>query len=105
MALAYEKNLDLAVDTTLLREYATRYGRIAGDLREMASKLDSCLNELKSNGWTTPAGTAFHKMTNTDWNQNIEKYADLLETLQNILQQAAGEYEVMISAHIEKTRL
>ncbi|MCI3924736.1 WXG100 family type VII secretion target [Paenibacillus sp. TRM 82003] len=105
MALAYESNTDLAFDTVALREYGKRYGNVAADLRSMSEKLEKCLAELKENGWTTPAGSAFHKMANTNWRDNIDKYAALLDTLQGILEAAATEYDELVENHIEKTQL
>ncbi len=105
MALAYEGNTNLAFDTTALRQYATKYSDIANELRKMASKLDSCLQELEKSGWTTPAGTAFHKMAQTNWADNIEKYADLLDTLKSVLEKAATQYDGLVTNHIEKTQL
>ena len=105
MSLAYEGNTDLAFDTTVLREYGNRYGQIAEDLRNMSSRLDDCLTQLKESGWTTPAGSAFQKMVETNWEENIKKYADLLDTLESILQQAAKEYDNLVVNHIEKTKI
>lgn len=105
MALAHEGNTDLAFDTTTLRDYGNRYGQIAEDLRNMSSRLDDCLTQLKESGWTTPAGTAFHKMAATNWEENIEKYADLLDTLNEILQQAAKDYDNLVTNHIENTKI
>lgn len=105
MALAYEGNTDLAFDTTVLREYGNRYAQIAKDLRSMAQRLDDCLQALEDSGWTTPAGTAFHKMAQTNWEENIEKYADLLDTLKDILDQASKKYDNLVTNHIEKTKI
>ena len=105
MALANEGNTNLAFDTTTLRQYGNRYGQIATQLRQMSSKLDNCLSDLKQSGWTTPAGTAFHKMAETNWEENIEKYANLLDTLKNILDQASKKYDDLVTNHIEKTKL
>lgn len=105
MALAYEGNTDLAFDTTVLREYGNRYAQIAKDLRSMAQRLDDCLQALEDSGWTTPAGTAFHKMAQTNWEENIEKYAGLLDTLNVILDQASKKYDNLVTNHIEKTKL
>jgi len=60
---------------------------------------------LSESGWTTPAGTAFHKMTQTNWKNNIEKYADLLDTLDDILVQASKKYDDLVVNYIEKTKL
>ena len=105
MALAYERNADLAFDTTVFRQYGSRYERIANDLRSMASKLNSCLTELKETGWTTDAGSAFQKLSETNWEQNIEKYADLLDTLSRILDEAAYKYDNLVTNNIERTKL
>lgn len=105
MAIAYEGNTDLAFDTGVLKKAAREYKKVAEDLRDMASKLDSLLLELKEEGWTTPAGTAFYKMTDTNWKQNIGKYAALLDSLDNILNKAASEYENLITEHVRETRV
>ena len=83
MAIAYEGNTDLAFDTGVLRKAAREYKEIATELRGLSSDLDRLLQTLKDSGWTTPAGTAFYEMTNTNWEKNIEKYANLLDTLNN----------------------
>ena len=104
MALS-DNRCDLAFDTAALRDCGKRYAEIGEELKEMADELDSCLLNLSQSGWTTPAGTAFHKLTQTNWKQNIEKYANLLDTLDKILQNAGKEYEDLVSNHIEKTKL
>lgn len=105
MALAYEANTDLAYDTDVLRKCGSEYEKIANDLREMAKKLNDLLNDLKNNGWTTPAGSAFQEMVETDWEENIEKYASLLDTLKQILDESSNKYDVLTKDHIEKTVL
>ena len=105
MALENERNTDLAFDTTTLKNCADMYGRIAKDLRTMSKRLDNCLSELKESGWTTPAGTAFYKMTKTNWSENIGKYADLLETLDGILEEASRSYDNLSKDYIETTVL
>ncbi len=105
MGLAYESNTDLAFNTADLRDKAGKYGEIANELRTMAKDLDDCLTELKNNGWTTPAGSAFQKMADTNWKQNIERYAAMLDTLKEILSDAAGQYEALVTDHIEQTKL
>ncbi len=105
MSLAYERNVDLAFDTDVLRDCARKYADIAKELRTMSTNLDQCLLDLKENGWTTPAGTAFYEMTKTNWKENIEKYADLLETLEDILNDASKSYDDLVENHIEKTKV
>lgn len=104
MALENERNTDLAFDTTAMRQYGNRYKNIAIELRNMATSLNNCLSQLKSEGWTTPAGTAFYDMVETNWEDNIKKYADLLDTLKDILDQAAQQYDNLVSNSIEKTK-
>ena len=103
--LAFGKNIDLGFDTGVLREQGKRYAKIAQEIRDMAKDLDTCLEQLAADGWSTPAGTAFHEMTKTNWQENMAKYADLLDTYQKVLESAAQEYEDLVTDHIEKTCL
>lgn len=105
MAIAYEGNTDLAFDTNILIKAAGEYRRVAGELRNMSSKLDALLADLKNSGWTTPAGTAFYEMTNTNWEKNIEKYASLLDTLNGILTKAASEYDELMNESVRNTKV
>lgn len=105
MALADERNTSLAFDTTVLKDCADRYAKVAQELRNMAKSLDKCLFELSESGWTTPAGKTFYKLSQTNWEENIEKYADLLDTLKKILNNAAKQYEDLVMNHVEKTKL
>lgn len=105
MALAYESNTDLAFDTDSLRQFGNQYCNIATDLRTMSDKLEACFKELKDNGWTTPAGTAFYKMINTNWRDNIEKYAEMLDTLKEILEDAASQYDSLVENSIERIQI
>ena len=41
-------------------------------------------------------------MTRVNWKENIEKYAKLLETLEDIMIDAAGRYEELAEEYIEK---
>ncbi|MBR2190594.1 MAG: WXG100 family type VII secretion target [Eubacterium sp.] len=97
MSLAYEGNTSLAYDTEAMRSCANRYGEIAEELDELSKNLDTKLKLLSSSGWTTPAGSAFHKMTDRSWQKNIRKYTNLLRTLKKILKSAANEYDDLTS--------
>lgn len=105
MAIAYERNTDLGFDTSELRRAANEYSKVASELRKMSSDLDNLLEGLKDSGWTTPAGTAFYEMTQTNWSKNIEKYASLLDTLESILLDAANEYEGLMIDYAHKTKV
>lgn len=105
MSLATESNTDLAFDTDVLRECGNKYADIAKELTTMADNLDTCLLELSQNGWSTEAGTSFYKLTQTNWKDNIYKYAHLLNTLQLILSQSADSYDKLVTDHIETTKV
>ena len=104
MALQYE-NASLAFDTDELRKAAQKYDEIAGDLRNYATSLDKMLADLVANGWSTPAGKEFYEMTKTNWSENIEKYAALLSTLNNMLIEAANDYDNLVAQNIEVINL
>lgn len=105
MALAYEGNTDLAFDTGTMRTYGEKYAQIAEELRGMARDLDTLLKDLKDTGWKTPAGQEFQKLAATNWEENIDKYADLLDTLKEIIDEACRSYDNLTTNHIEKTKL
>lgn len=105
MAIAYERNTDLAFDTGVLRQAAGDYGKIATELRKMSTDLDTLILKLRDSGWTTPAGTAFYEMTETNWSKNIEKYAALLDTLEEILKDAAEAYDSLMTDYVRKTKV
>lgn len=100
-----DENCDLAYDTEALRSAGNRYSGIASELRGYSAQLDSVLAELASTGWTTAAGAAFQTMADINWEKNIEKYADLLDTLKNILESAATDYDNLSYNSIDNLKL
>lgn len=105
MSVAYERNADLAFDTNEIREASKAYQEQAEKLRTLAKDLDDLLTSLKNEGWTTGAGQAFQEMANVNWEQNIDKYADLLDTLVKILDNSCNDYEDLVENHIDKTKV
>jgi len=103
--IAYERNTDLAYDTNEIREAAKAYNEQAEKLRTLSSELNDLLNDLKTTGWTTEAGKAFQEMANVNWEQNVNKYADLLDTLVKILTESCNDYEDLSENHIDKTKV
>lgn len=104
MALSNE-SCDLAFDTEVLRNAGKKYSEMASTLRGYSQQLDQALSELASTGWTTSAGQAFQIMAQVNWEKNIEKYADLLETLKNILDSAANDYDTLVADSINNLKL
>ncbi|MBQ6985882.1 MAG: WXG100 family type VII secretion target [Oscillibacter sp.] len=105
MTLAYEANTDLAFDTDKMRECGRQYAEIADELRGMAAKINALLSDLNTSGWTSPAGSAFQAMVETNWEENIQKYASLLDTLRDILERAASKYDDLIRDYVEPLTL
>lgn len=105
MSIAYKGGTDLAVKTGVLRSSADKYSAIAKNLDDLVQQVDNCLTDLKNDGWTTPAGSAFHEMVNTKWSENIKKYTDLLNTLSQILRDASKSYEELVENCIRKTKV
>lgn len=105
MALAYEQNTDLAFNTEVLKQAANRYDELAKDIREITSELDNLILDLRDKGWTTSAGKIFYEMTKTNWSQNMEKYAALLETMGNILKESADKYDELMNDYVRKTKV
>lgn len=102
--IAYE-NCDLAFDTSVMSECAKEYENIGADLKALADKLQASLSQMTGSGWTTKGGKAFEKMVDANWNANIQKYVDLLETLKCILEESVREYEDLVSQQLEKVKI
>lgn len=105
MSLDTNKNTDLAYDTEVFREAAMKYHEVAEQLRKKIIDMQKCLDTLTDSGWTTPAGITFLSMVDNNWSKNINKYADLLDTLDQILLDASTKYEELTANYIEKTKL
>ena len=101
MAIAYERNTNLAYNTEALRDCGRKYAEIAKELRTLAKNLNRTFYDLQEKGWTTPAGTTFYELTQTNWEENVEMYADLLDTLKACLDYAADRYDRLTVDHIE----
>ena len=99
------ENCDLGYNTEELRACGKEYRDIGGKLRTMAKELNNCLVELKESGWTTGAGAAFQEMAQVNWEENIDKYADFLETLEDALNHASTKYETLSSEYLDKLKL
>ena len=72
------------------------------------AKLKTLLQNLKERPDAPKYGTlnlTVAPLAETNWEDNIDKYADLLDTLKDILDAAAREYDGLVSNHIEKTQL
>lgn len=103
--MGYSDNTDLAFDTELLKKCATEFADIAQELRGLASNLDARISALQATGWTTQAGRAFYKMTETNWRLEIEKYAAMLEAFKEALNRSAREYDHLVENEISKVEL
>ncbi len=99
-SLSYEKGVSLAFDTSVLRTAAQKYLSISGDLDHLSQELQSLLKELTNSAWTTEAGKAFQKMVEMDWSKALTRYCELLNTLAEILKEAANRYETLVDHHV-----
>ena len=104
-SLAYEKNVSLAFDTEVMRECASNYAEVAETLETLSTELTECLQDLTATGWTTPAGTAFSEMVDTDWSKSLAKYISLMNTLSEVLTTSAKEYDNLVTYDIDKVKL
>ena len=105
MSLQDNRKYDLAYDTSVFREASAQYKTHADDLRKMASRLNNLLHVLAEDGWTTDAGAEFQKMAEVNWEEDVKKYADLLDTLSEILIESSRMYEDLSENYIEKTKI
>lgn len=105
MELSSEKNVDLGYDTDLIRDTAKVFADNASLIRDLMDKMDTCLTNLTSTEWTTNAGKAFEAMVDSNWKQNMNRYAGLLEMFDQALRESADKYDELTTDYIETTKL
>lgn len=98
-------SVDLSFDTEEMELCAGNYHEISGELSDMKKELCALLDDLKNRGWTTDAGKAFSEMVAVDWGDTIDLYCDMLNTLSEILKQAAGKYEALATTEAEAIKV
>ena len=86
---------DLKYDTITMRKTASFYKDIAWRMRNLSSTLKKQITMLKDECWKSDAGTAFLKMYEDGWADNVEKYVLILEEMAVQLNQAAQEYDTV----------
>lgn len=96
----WNTNPDLMFDTEVMRKTADNLSKIGVDMRDSATELNKLLTELKDTYWTTNAGIAFQEMCEVNWEQNIKKYADLLDMLHDCLYSASDAYDDLVDNYI-----
>lgn len=64
------------------------------ELLDLNKKLKAELDSLKKD-WNTPAGKNFFKENIVDWDDDVKKYAKMLEGISQMLEKAIGEYNMI----------
>ncbi len=84
-------NDELQFNVDHIKKMRTNVKQTISDLRDGKSKLKSSLESLKGK-WNTPAGKKFMSDFNFDWVNDIDKYINVLEKLDELLGVAESDY-------------
>lgn len=91
--IAYESNNDLCFDTEAFRSAAKVYREKAQTLNDIKSDLIAMIDQLQSVGWKSAAGRAFLNNLQSNWGDDIRRYADLMDMLADCIDQASASFE------------
>lgn len=85
---------DVMYNIDKLRDSQKAIKKQRTDLLELNTKLKADLDLLKQ-GWKTPAGKKFFNDNIVDWDDDVKKYANMLEGISQMLEKAIGEYNAI----------
>lgn len=91
--IAYEGNNDLSFDTEVFDRAAKVYREKSEQLGMIKNDLLNMIEQLKDGGWKSAAGKAFYGNLHANWADDIQRYADLMETLAECIEEASRAYE------------
>lgn len=84
----------LKFDVSEIRSMKGKVEETAKDLDELKEKIVQSIEQLRG-AWNTPAGKQFLDTVDIDWSQQVDKYIKILETVEELLETAATEYETV----------
>ena len=85
---------DVMYNIDKLRDSQKAIKKQRTDLLKLNTKLKADLDLLKQ-GWKTPAGKKFFNDNIVDWDDDVKKYANMLEGISQMLEKAIGEYNAI----------
>lgn len=85
---------DVMYNIDKLRDSQKAIKKQRTDLLELNTKLKANLDSLKKD-WKTPAGKKFFNDNIVDWDDDVKKYANMLEGISQMLEKAIGEYNAI----------
>lgn len=82
---------DVVYNIDKLRDSQKAIKKQRTDLLALDKKLKTQLEALKK-GWKTPAGKKFFKDDIVDWDDDVKKFANMLQGISEMLGKAVDEY-------------
>ncbi|MBO5238623.1 MAG: WXG100 family type VII secretion target [Lachnospiraceae bacterium] len=91
MNTAYQGNNDLCFDTGVFETVAANLRNDATELQTILTDLTDAVETLKDD-WKSKASDTFFELVSDEWANDLSRYADLVDTLAEILEFAATTY-------------
>jgi len=79
------------IDSDALKKAKNDYMEYASQMKELKSKLEKAVDNLKT-GWNTEAGKEFFKKYEDDWLNNLEDYIKVIEHMSDNMSIADNIY-------------
>lgn len=90
----------LKYDTEVLLAESEALGRAADDIESAVASMLKHVSELKGE-WVGDGATALFDKLDTNWQDPINKYAEMLRELSDALSDAAGRYDALQSDYAQ----
>jgi len=87
---------DFRIDTEAFHKAIEEYKIQLSNLNTIKTNISSNLKVLKESGWNSRAGEACMKKFDDKWAKEIDKYINLVDFLDEVLQGAQPEFENLI---------
>lgn len=91
MSIAYNSKNDLCFDTDVFTTVAKNLRTNATELETILTDLTGAVDDLKVD-WKSKASDKFFELVSDEWATDLGRYADLVDTLADILEGAVVTY-------------
>ena len=86
------KQKELKFDIEKINDMKKSLSDSADDLNTYKDKVIQSLDKLKKD-WNTAAGKNFMQNVDTDWTKEVENYIKIIGAVEELLEEAATQYE------------
>lgn len=87
---------DFKVDIDAFTVAINEYTDAMNEMIRIKDELTSRVEILRDKSWKSSAGDSFFKLYQSDWADNVDKYNDIIDFMNELLRQAQTAYKGLI---------